>query len=175
MRRLLPIVFAGLAKRQGSYDNRAPQAWLAQLAGPKLVPRLPRKTAMRPFHLCRRGDFRGGAGAGEGQRINAYLRLSRLSLAYGWAYLTDRDKLRSLLWVLALACTLRIFWLAATLSKGTTMSSENPGLWARINGGSRGPTPHPSERGFYAAAYAGGAGAIQGDGVPPVRRAARSW
>ena len=30
---LLPIVFAGLAKRQGGYDNRAPRAWLAQLEG----------------------------------------------------------------------------------------------------------------------------------------------
>ena len=39
---LMPIVFAGLAKRQGGYDNRAPRAWLAQ--------RLLRKTATRPFH-----------------------------------------------------------------------------------------------------------------------------
>ena len=49
--------------------------------------------------------------------INAYAyAFLGFRLAYGWAYLTDRDKLRSLLWVLALACTLRIFWLAATSS-----------------------------------------------------------
>ena len=47
---LMPIVFAGLAKRQGGYDNRALRAGSRSLRGPKLVPRLPRKTAMRPFH-----------------------------------------------------------------------------------------------------------------------------
>ena len=113
---LMPIVFAGLAKRQGGYDNRAPRAWLAQLEGAQARAQAAQENSHEAFPPFAAAVILAVVLAPE--RVAeitplAYAFLG-LRLAYGWAYITDRDKLRSLLWVFALACTLRIFWLAAS-------------------------------------------------------------
>ena len=115
---LMPIVFAGLAKRQGGYDNRAPRAWLAQLEGAQARAQAAQENSHEAFPPFAAAVIFAVVLAPEMvSEINAYAyAFLGFRLAYGWAYLTDRDKLRSLLWVRALACTLRIFWLAATSS-----------------------------------------------------------
>ena len=46
---LMPIVFAGLAKRQGGYDNRAPRAWLAQLEGAQARAQAAQENSLEAF------------------------------------------------------------------------------------------------------------------------------
>jgi len=111
---LLPIVFAGIAKRQGGYDNRAPRVWLARLEGAQARAQAAQENSHEAFPPFAAAVIFAMVLAPE--RVSEVTTLAYaflgLRLAYGWAYITDRDKLRSLLWILALACTLRIFWLA---------------------------------------------------------------
>lgn len=113
---LMPIVFAGIAKRQGGYDNRTPRTWLAQLEGAQARAQAAQENSHEAFPPFAAAVILAVVLAPERMAEVTPLAYAFLGLrlAYGWAYITDRDKLRSLLWVLALACTLRIFWLAAT-------------------------------------------------------------
>ena len=109
---LLPIVFAGIAKRQGGYDNRAPRTWLAQLEGAQARAQAAQENSHEAFPPFAAAVILAVVLAPE--RVAEVTPLAYAFLGLRLAYITDRDKLRSLLWVLALACTLRIFWLAAT-------------------------------------------------------------
>ncbi|HSG88712.1 MAG TPA: MAPEG family protein [Pseudomonadales bacterium] len=112
---LMPIVFAGIAKSAPGYDNRDPRAWLAQREGMHAranAAQLNCHEAFPPFaaavviaHLA------GGAEQGTLDALAGSWLLLRV--AYGVAYLTDRDLLRSLLWTAALGVVIALFVVAA--------------------------------------------------------------
>ncbi|MBL6716074.1 MAG: MAPEG family protein [Pseudomonadales bacterium] len=112
---LMPIVFAGLAKRQGGYDNHQPRAWLAGLEGAQARAQAAQENSHEAFPPFAAAVALALLLAPERESTITLLAYAFLGLrtAYGWAYITDRATLRSLLWMLALGCTLGIFWQAA--------------------------------------------------------------
>ena len=112
---LLPYLFTGVAKSAPGYDNRRPRAWLAeregvherahaaQLNGFEAFP--PFAAAVVIAHLA------GGAAQSTLDMLAGTWLLLRI--AYGIAYLTDRDLLRSVLWVAATAIVVTLFVVAA--------------------------------------------------------------
>ena len=112
---LLPYLFTGVAKSAPGYDNRRPRAWLAeregvherahgaQLNGCEAFP--PFAAAVVIAHLA------GGAAQSTLDMLAGTWLLLRI--AYGIAYLTDRDLLRSVLWVAATAIVVTLFVVAA--------------------------------------------------------------
>ncbi len=112
---LLPYVFTGIAKfGQRPYDNRAPRLFLESLEGRQRRAhwaQLNSFEAFPPFaagviiaHLCN---------APQSAIDSLALAFVALRLAYGWAYVTDRPSVRSLVWLGGLACVVALFVIAA--------------------------------------------------------------
>ena len=115
----LPIVCAGLAKskgfgkprREGGFDNRNPRQWLANLQG-----------WQARAHAAQQNSFEAlpifVAGVLVAERLQASQSLVNtlavafvlLRVGYVAAYIADRANLRSLLWALALACCVALFF-----------------------------------------------------------------
>jgi uncharacterized MAPEG superfamily protein len=115
---LLPIACAGIAKsrgfgkprREGGFDNHSPREWLAKLQG-----------WQARAHAAQLNSFEALpifiAGVLVAQRLNApqatvnALAVAFILLRIGFigAYLADKAKLRSVLWVLALASCVALF------------------------------------------------------------------
>jgi uncharacterized MAPEG superfamily protein len=116
---LLPIACAGIAKsrgfgkrrRDGGFDNRNPRLWLDGLQG------WPARA-----HAAQLNSFEALpifiAGVLVAQRLGASqptvdglaMAFVLLRVGYVGAYLADRPNVRSLLWVLALACCVALFF-----------------------------------------------------------------
>ena len=116
---LLPIACAGIAKsrgfgkprREGGFDNHNPREWLAKLQG-----------WQARAHAAQLNSFEALpvfiAGVLVAQRHNAPqatvdgLAVAFVLLRVGFisAYLADKANLRSLLWFLALACCVALFF-----------------------------------------------------------------
>ena len=116
---LLPIICAGIAKsrgfgkprRDGGFDNRNPRQWLENLQG-----------WQARAHAAQLNSFEALpvfiAGVLVAQRLNASqavvngLALAFVLLRIGFigAYLADRANLRSILWLLALSCSVALFF-----------------------------------------------------------------
>ena len=116
---LLPIACAGIAKsrglgkrrRDGGFDNHSPRAWLASLQG-----------WQARAHAAQLNSFEALpifiAGVLVAQRLDASqatvdglaVAFVLLRVGYVGAYLADRANVRSLLWFLALACCVALFF-----------------------------------------------------------------
>jgi uncharacterized MAPEG superfamily protein len=116
---LLPIACAGIAKsrgfgkprREGGFDNRNPRQWLANLEG-----------WQARAHAAQLNSFEALpvfiAGVLVAQRLNApQMTVNALAVAFvvlrvGFigAYLADRANIRSILWLLALLCSVALFF-----------------------------------------------------------------
>lgn len=116
---LLPIACAGIAKyrgfgkprREGGFDNHNPRQWLANLQG-----------WQARAHAAQLNSFEALpvfiAGVLVAQRLNASqatvdaLAVAFVLLRVGFigAYLADRANIRSVLWSLALVCSVALFF-----------------------------------------------------------------
>ena len=122
---LLPIACAGVAKskgfgrprREGGFDNHSPRLWLAGLQGWQARANAAQQNSFEALPI-----FIAGVLVAErmqaSQSIIDGLAIAFLAARVGYigAYLADRANLRSVLWVLGLACCIAMFftrWLLA--------------------------------------------------------------
>ena len=116
----LPIACAGIAKsrgfgkprREGGFDNHNPRQWLARLEG-----------WQARAHAAQMNSFEALpvfiAGVLVAERLNATqsvvnalaLAVVLLRMGYIGAYIADKAKLRSTVWLLALACSVALFFI----------------------------------------------------------------
>lgn len=121
---LLPIVCAGIAKSgkfgqprsQGGYDNHDPRAWLARQTGYRARANAAQANSFEalPFFI---GAVIVAHLTGGAQPLVDGLAVAFIALrvAYIALYLADRDLLRSLVWMAALACCVALLF-AGSLS-----------------------------------------------------------
>jgi uncharacterized MAPEG superfamily protein len=117
---LLPIACAGIAKsrgfgkprREGGYDNHNPRAWLEQLQGFQARANAAQYNSFEALPVFIAGvliaEHSGAAQATVDALAVAFI-LCRLG--YIGAYVTDKANLRSLLWMVGLACCVALFFL----------------------------------------------------------------
>lgn len=115
---LLPIVCAGLAKREGfgrsrregGYDNHEPRAWLARQTGASARANAAQANTFEalPFFI---GAVIVAHQSGAAQGLVDALAVSFviLRVIYIWMYVSDRATLRSLVWMVALAVNIALF------------------------------------------------------------------
>lgn len=119
---LLPIACAGIAKsrgfgkprREGGYDNHNPRAWLDQLQGFQARANAAQYNSFEALPVFIAGVLiaeNGGAAQATVDALAVAFILCRLG--YIGAYVTDRANLRSLLWLVGLACCVVLFFLGA--------------------------------------------------------------
>lgn len=112
---LMPYLFTGVAKSAPGYDNRRPRAWLAEREGVHErahAAQLNSFEAFAPFAAAVViAQLAGGAEQGTVDALAVLWLLLRAG--YGAAYLGDRDLLRSVLWVAAMAVVIALFVVAA--------------------------------------------------------------
>ncbi|MEN9775025.1 MAG: hypothetical protein RL322_2095 [Pseudomonadota bacterium] len=112
---LLPYVFAGIAKVGDTpYDNRAPRRYLDSVQGRQQRAhwaQLNSYEAFPPFaagviiaHLCE---------APQTQIDGLGVAFVLFRIAYGWAYITDRATLRSVVWLGGVASVVGLFVVGA--------------------------------------------------------------
>ncbi|QGM22296.1 hypothetical protein GJ672_08560 [Spiribacter sp. 2438] len=110
----LPIVFAGLAKSRGDFDNARPREWLTSLEGWRQRAhwaQLNTFEAFPPFAAAVIIAHQLGAPQGPVDVLAVLFLVFRG--AYGLFYIVDRPTLRSLAWMAAFACTVGLFIIAA--------------------------------------------------------------
>lgn len=116
---LLPIACAGLAKsrgfgkprREGGFDNHNPREWLAKLEGWQARAHAAQLNSFEALPI-----FIAGVLVAQSQNASASvvdgLAVAFVALRVGFigAYLADQAVLRSIFWVLALACCVALFF-----------------------------------------------------------------
>lgn len=118
---LLPIVCAGLAKsggfgrsrRDGGYDNHDPRAWLAQQSGWQARANAAQANSFEALPLFIAGVLVAHQLQAPQATVDA-LSLGFLAAraVYIWLYVTDKPSLRSLVWFIALGCSVALFFSA---------------------------------------------------------------
>ena len=111
---LLPLLCAGIAKGGAkNYDNHDPRAWIARQPGYRARAHAAEQNSLEAFPLFAVGvlmAFVAGARA-ETVALWAWVFVG-LRLAYICCYVSDRATLRSIVWMLGLAVTIRLYALA---------------------------------------------------------------
>jgi uncharacterized MAPEG superfamily protein len=111
---LLPYATVAIAKAGGAVDNRAPR-----LSAENLTGRARRADWAHRNHFEAFAPFAAAAivahlaHAPQGRSDVLAAAFIALRIAYTWAYLADRDRLRSLFWALGLLCVIGLFAVAA--------------------------------------------------------------
>ncbi|RQO56335.1 hypothetical protein DBR47_17545 [Paucibacter sp. KBW04] len=118
---LLPIVCAGLAKsrgfgrsrREGGYDNHDPRAWLAQQSGWQARANAAQANSFEALPLFIAGVLVAHQLKAPQATVDA-LALGFLAAraVYIWLYVADKPSLRSLVWFIALGCSVALFFSA---------------------------------------------------------------
>lgn len=108
---LMPFLFTAIAKGTGGrFDNRAPREWQSRLQGMPARAHAAHLNAFEAFPLFAvaviAADLRDAAQDRVDLLAVAFI---VLRLAFGALYMANFATLRSLAWVLALACTVAIF------------------------------------------------------------------
>jgi uncharacterized MAPEG superfamily protein len=116
---VLPIIWAGVAKSKGGFDNHSPREWLARLEGWRQRATWAQANAWEAFapfaaaviiaHL---------AGARQGVIDALALVFIAMRIAHGVLYIADRAMLRTIAWTIAFACVVGMFVAAATVPAG---------------------------------------------------------
>ena len=116
---LMPYLFVGVAKfgTGRPYNNHDPRAFLDEVEGKHRRAHNAQLNSFEALPLFVAGVLvaHERAGTPEALDLNWLNLLSwgfvALRLAYGWAYITDRASLRSLIWFVALSFNVAIFFL----------------------------------------------------------------
>ena len=116
---VLPIVCAGLAKsrgfgkprREGGFDNHNPRQWLAGLQGWQARAHAAQQNSFEALPVFIAGVLVAQQHEAS-QSVVDGLALAFVLLRVGFigAYVTDRANLRSVLWALALGCSVALFF-----------------------------------------------------------------
>lgn len=118
---LLPIVCAGIAKskgfgkrrRDGGFDNHNPRAWLANLSGWQARANAAQANSFEALPLFIAGVLLAQQMQAPQGRVDALaLAFIAARLAYIALYLADQASLRSLAWIVALGCSIALFFSA---------------------------------------------------------------
>ncbi len=113
---LLPYVAIGIAKWDRSYlaHNNQPREWEATLSGMPARAHAAHLNAFEAFPLFAAGVVIASlAKAAPGTIDNIAMLFVAARIAYLVAYLADTDKLRSLVWMVGLGCSVALFVVAA--------------------------------------------------------------
>lgn len=112
---LMPYLFAGIAKfGDRRYDNRAPRDFLSSLEGRQKRADWAQQNSFEAFPAFAAAVIIAHlAQAAQGAINTLAVAFVLLRIVYGWAYITDRPTLRSLVWIAALACMVGLFVVAA--------------------------------------------------------------
>ena len=116
---LLPVVCAGIAKsrgfgkprRDGGFDNHNPRQWLAHLQGWQARAHAAQLNSFEALPVFIAGVLVAQQHHAPQNVVNG-LALAFILLRMGFiaAYITDRANLRSVLWTLALGCSIALFF-----------------------------------------------------------------
>jgi len=116
---LLPIACAGIAKskgfgkprREGGFDNHSPRLWLAGLQGWQARANAAQENSFEALPIFIAGVLVAERMQGSQSLIDG-LAITFLAARLGFigAYLADRANLRSVLWVVGLACCIAMFF-----------------------------------------------------------------
>jgi uncharacterized MAPEG superfamily protein len=116
---LLPIACAGIAKsrgfgkrrRDGGFDNHNPRLWLDGLRGWQARAHAAQLNSFEALPIFIAGVLVAQRlGAAQATVDGLAVAFVLLRVGYVGAYLADRANIRSLLWVLALACCVALFF-----------------------------------------------------------------
>jgi uncharacterized MAPEG superfamily protein len=126
---LLPIACAGVAKskgfgkprREGGFDNHSPRLWLAGLQGWQARANAAQQNSFEALPIFIAGVLVAERMQASQSMIDG-LAIAFLAARVGYigAYLADRANLRSVLWVLGLACCITMFFAGWPLAYGAT-------------------------------------------------------
>lgn len=116
---LLPIACAGIAKskgfgkprHEGGFDNHNPRAWLAQLQGWQARAQAAQMNSFEALPVFIAGVLVAERQGATQTTVNA-LAVAFVLLRMGFiaAYLADRPTSRSVVWLLALLCSVALFF-----------------------------------------------------------------
>ncbi len=111
----LPLVFAGMAKSAGQFDNAQPRVWLANLSGWQQRANWAQQNTFEAFPAFAAGVIiahqLGGAQIWLDALAVAFL---LFRVAFGAAYIADKPVPRTWAWVGGFACTIGMYVVAIT-------------------------------------------------------------
>ncbi len=112
---LMPYAFAGIAKfGDRRYDNRAPREFLASVDGRQKRADWAQQNSFEAFPAFAAAVIIAHLAQGSQAAVNVLaVAFVLLRITYGWAYITDRPTIRSLVWIAALGCMVGLFIVAA--------------------------------------------------------------
>ncbi|WP_174875642.1 MAPEG family protein [Vogesella oryzae] len=113
---VLPILWAGVAKSGGGYDNHAPRQYLDKLTGWRQRAQWAQQNAWEALTPFAAGVIIATLQQVPPERIDAAALVFLLArVAHGFCYVADKATLRSLLWLLGFSTVVYLFLLAAHL------------------------------------------------------------
>lgn len=112
---LMPYMFAGIAKfGDRRYDNRAPRDFLASLEGRQKRADWAQQNSFEAFPAFAAAVIIAHLAQAAQPAVDTLaIAFVLLRLGYGWAYISDRPTIRSLIWIAALGCVVALFVVAA--------------------------------------------------------------
>lgn len=112
---LMPYAFAGIAKfGDRRYDNRAPREFLASVDGRQKRADWAQQNSFEAFPAFAAAVIIAHLAQSSQAAVNVLaVAFVLLRITYGWAYITDRPTIRSLVWIAALGCMVGLFIVAA--------------------------------------------------------------
>lgn len=112
---LMPYAFAGIAKfGDRRYDNRAPRDFLASLEGRQKRADWAQQNSFEAFPAFAAAVIIAHLAQAAQPAVDTLaIAFVLLRLGYGWAYISDRPTIRSLIWIAALGCVVALFVVAA--------------------------------------------------------------
>jgi len=107
----LPLVWVGIAKSTArGYDNSKPREWLEKLEGRAARANWAQENSYEAFPPFAAGVIVAHLTGADQTAIDVVAGLFiLLRVGHGIAYITDRDLIRSLLWLGGFGCTLGFF------------------------------------------------------------------
>ena len=111
---VLPVVAAGLAKAGGKdYDNHDPRAWMAKLTGRRARADAAQANSFEAFPFFAAGVLLALHAGVDEARVDALALVFVLArVLYIACYITDRARLRSMVWAVGYLCVLALHVLA---------------------------------------------------------------
>ncbi len=111
---LLPLLFSAIAKWSGRFDNHHPRDYMDRLEGWRRRAHAAQLNSFEAFPVFAAAVVINHVVAGANDTANGLaLAFIALRLAYGALYIADYAMLRSLVWTVAVGCTLALFITAA--------------------------------------------------------------
>ncbi|MEO8037826.1 MAG: MAPEG family protein [Betaproteobacteria bacterium] len=107
---VLPIIWAGVAKSRGDFDNRSPREWLARREGWRLRANWAQANAWEAFAPFAAAVIIAHLAGARPAIIDALaLTFIAARIAHGVLYVTDRSTLRTIVWTIGYGCVVGLF------------------------------------------------------------------